>query len=350
LQPDRILVLKLRAIGDVVLSTAVLPSLRTAFPNSEIHFLTETASVPVVQHNPNIDRVWELSLGKWAKLPAGRGVLESLRFVKTIRAQHFDLVFDLFGNPRSAFLSCISGAPRRVGFRFRGRKYAYNIRVSPRGDRVHEVEFNLDALREADITIQSPEPFFPISETDSQKIDRWIAEEGIQNGFLIGIHPWGSWPAKRWPLASFSAITDWLVTRYDARVVVLWGPGEREQAEAVVRAAQSSIHLAPQTTLSELGALLARCKLVIANDSGPMHIAAAVGTPTVGIFGPTNPKLQGPYGPKNTAAFKEGLTCLGCNRLTCPDGSCMNRLSVEEVAKVVEGVIERNYAHLSKTT
>ncbi len=351
MNPDRILVIKLRAIGDVVLSTAVLPSLRAAFPDSEIHFLTETASIPVIQGNPNVDLVWELQLGKWAKMPAWRGAFESLRFVMAIRARHFDMVFDLFGNPRSAFLTWISGARRRVGYRFRGRKYAYNVLVKPRGDRVHEVEFNLDALRQAGIPIQSAEPFFPVTETDSWVIDHWLVEKGIQNGFLVGIHPWGSWPAKRWPLASFSALADWLVERYDAQVVVLWGPGERKHAEAVVRGAREKSHLAPQTSLSELGVLLARCSLVVANDSGPMHIAAAVGTSTVGIFGPTNPNLQGPYGPKNAVAYKEGLTCLGCNRLTCPDGgSCMNRLSLEEVARVVEGVIERNNAHLSKTT
>lgn len=338
MRPKRILVIKLRAIGDVVLSTAVLPGLREAYPDSEIHFLTETPSLPVVEGNPYIDQVVELSRGRSGRLR------ESLLFLKQVRSAQYDLVFDLFGNPRSALITWVSGAKTRVGFRFRGRSYAYNLCLPPRGDRIHEVEFNLDALRALKINVESPRPFFPVSENDSRIIQDWLdktVEE--KNKLLVGIHPWGSWEAKRWPIACFARLCDWLVTEYGATVVVMWGPGEKHVAESVLSMAEKPLYLAPQTSLRESAALLKRCQLVIANDSGPMHISAAVETPTVGIFGPTSHKLQGPYGHQHSTATLSGLKCLGCNKLTCPIGlPCMKELTVEMVANVVKDTIQKN--------
>lgn len=343
MQPQRILVIKLRAIGDVVLSTAVLPSLRTRYPDSEIHFLTETPSLPVVEGNPFVDQVVELAQGKWARLSGMRGILESIRFALRIRAARYDLVIDLFGNPRSAFLTWISGAPKRVGFRFRGRSYAYTLCVEPRGDRIHEVAFNLDALQALKINLKSPVPSFPVSENDSANIQDWLNTRAESVSFLVGIHPWGSWEAKRWLLKYFAELADRLVLEYGAKVIILWGPGEKQVAESVIRMGKNQLLLAPQTSLKELGALLKRCDLVIANDSGPMHIAAALGTPTVGIFGPTNHKLQGPYGEQHATAYLHGLSCLGCNRLQCPIGlTCMKDLSVDRVAGVVRETIRKS--------
>lgn len=330
MKPAKILVIKLRAIGDVVLSTAVLPNLKAAYPDARIHFLTERPSSPVVEENPDTDRV--LVLPSRSAFQSGwKYNVTMVQFLNQIRQQKYDLVFDLFGNPRSALITWLSGSPNRVGYRFRGRVLAYNKRIEPRGDRVHEVEFNLDALRGMGIPVGEIHPQFYFRSEHVQKIESWLQDALPSCEFLIAMHPWGSWKAKRWPLSSFAELATRLIRFLNARVVVLWGPGEKEVAKEVCALSEEELTLAPSTTLMELGALLSRCDLVIANDSGPMHIAAAVGTPTIGLFGPTNPDLQGPYGPKGLAVYNQAVSCIGCNRLECPDGRCMTDLGVNQV-------------------
>lgn len=337
----RILIIKLRAVGDVVMATAALPSLRKAYPEAEIHFMTEKACRPVLEGNPLIDRILDVPPDPWGNPFQPESWLAFFRFIRRFRNQRYDLVLDLFGNPRSAWLSLLSRGRVRVGFDFRGRKLAYNKRISPRGDRIHEVEFNLDAVRALGIPVVRPEPMFPFSKTDADAMERWLNENRLNGRFLAALHVWGSWPAKRWGIRKFADLADRLAERYGAKIILLWGPGEKTHAEAVQKIARCETVLAPRTTLKQLGALLSLCGLVVANDSGPMHIAAAVGTPTVGIFGPTNWKLQGPYGKKSAAVYKRDLSCLGCNKLECGDRTCMETLGVEEVMEAVGKVIGR---------
>lgn len=338
----KILVIKLRAIGDVVLSTAVLPNLRNAYHDSEIHFLVESSGREVVEDNPYIDRIIVLERHKWEDLSFRARCRENLRFMKQLRAEKYDVVFDLFGNPRSALLTWITGARHRVGFSFRGRKIAYNHRVEPRGDRVHEVAFNLDALISFGLPIRDESISFFIKQSDRQAVEKWFHEEGLDNSFVVGLHTWGSWSAKRWGFEKFAGLADRLMASSHARIVLLWGPGEKEYAERVQELAKNQLILAPPTTLKELGALLSLCQLVVANDSGPMHISAAVGTPTVGIFGPTNWRLQGPYGRRNRAVYHKNLTCLGCNKLECAQRTCMEELEVDEVYRVISTIVDES--------
>ena len=337
----KILVIKLRAIGDVVLATAVLPNLRSAYPHSEIHFLVESSGREVVEGNPNVDRVVVLPRKEWESLPIRARYRENVRFIKQLRSHKYDLVFDLFGNPRSAILTLFTGARIRVGFAFRGRKIAYNHKVRPRGAHIHEVEFNLDALRHLDIPIICKSPHFPVNPSNKRSLQKWLIKHDLKGAFLVGIHAWGSWDAKRWELEKFARLADRLINMYRAEIILLWGPGERDYVQQVRALMNHSACLAPETNLKELGSLISLCQLVVANDSGPMHIAAAVGTPTVGIFGPTNYRLQGPYGRQHGVAYKKDLICLGCNRLECMERTCMDTLEVDDVIQVIENTLDK---------
>ncbi len=347
---SRILVIKLRAIGDVVLATAVLPNLRKAFPEAEIHFLTEKPSLPVLEGNPFVDRTDIVPADPWSRSGNTSSWAEFFQFIKRLRRARYDLVFDLFGNPRSAWLTAWSGAGIRVGFDFRGRRFAYNRVAEPRGGRVHEVEFNLDALRRIGVPVIDSRPLFPLGPGEVESAGQWLSKNKIRAGKLAALHVWGSWPAKRWGLDAFARLGDALVHDRGFEVVLLWGPGEKRYAETVRDRMRRPCILAPELTLKGLGALLARCALVVANDSGPMHISAAVGTPTVGIFGPTHWRLQGPYGEKNVPVFKKGMECLGCNRLECGDPRCMETLGVEEVLEAVDRALKRKNVTPRKNT
>lgn len=316
----RILVVKPRAIGDVLLSTAVLPDLRREFKNSSIDFLVEDFASPVLEGNPYIDKV----------ITFGTKSDSSFSIISKIRRRHFDLVIDLFANPRTAVITLLSGAKYRVGFPFKWRRFAYNILVSPRGGEVHNVEFNLDALRRLGIEITSRAPVFFLDDRSKEFAGTFISNNGLEEGDFISINIGGGWDIKRWPVEKFIELCGMIDSRLHRRVVVLYGPSEEAEAARIARS--SGAVLAPQTSLKEMGAILKASELLVTNDSGPMHIAAALGVPTLAIFGPTSPHLQGPYGNVSEIVRNEKLGCLECNLTKCPIGNpCMKELDAEIV-------------------
>jgi ADP-heptose:LPS heptosyltransferase len=329
----RILVIKLRAIGDVLLSTIVTKNLRLAYPLAQIHYLTESPSVEVLRGNPFIDDV----------LVYDRKSMSGLGLIRAVRRGGYDVVIDLFGNPRTALLTRLSGAGQRVGFRFRGRSYAYNIVAEPRGNRVHNTEFNLDALGALGVAIQDRSIYFSYDDADVRCVESFLPPAFTRGSFVVCINSGGGWYTKRWGLDRFAALADHLVAEYNALIVLPWGPGQLPEAEEIRKKMTGEAFIPPATTLRQLGALLKRCTIVVSNDSGPMHIAAAVGTPVLGIYGPTDPLLQGPYGDKHVVVRNEGLDCLGCNLTSCPIGHpCMLGLSVETVLQGVRQLLAKN--------
>jgi heptosyltransferase III len=328
-----ILIIKLRAVGDVLLSTIVTPNLRRAFPNARIDFLTEPPSVDILRGNPSVDNTLVFNIA----------TMSGLSLIRMVRQRKYDLVIDLFGNPRTALVTYLSKAPYRVGFRFRQRAYAYNILVEPRGGTVHNTQFNLDALEAIGVPITERSLQFRFSKEDEDYVSGFVSKVAGKGDLVVGINTGGGWYTKRWGLAQYAELADRLVTESGARVLLLWGPGQREDVERLQGLMKSKAVIPPATTLKQLGALLRICTFVVSNDSGPMHLAAAVGTPVLGIFGPTNPLLQGPYGSKNMTVRKEGLDCLGCNLTKCPIGNiCMAELSVDDVMRAVRSLMGRN--------
>jgi lipopolysaccharide heptosyltransferase II len=318
----KILVIKLRAIGDVLLSTVVLENLRSAFPQATIDFLTEKPSRDVIEGNPAVHGILIFD----SKVQSG------ISLIARVRARRYDLVIDLFGNPRSALVTLFSGAPYRVGYRFKWRQYCYNIVVEPRGGEKHNTEFNLDALRAMDLPISKSSIFFPVGSDAIQFAERFFRDQKLSDRFVVALNPGGGWYTKRWPLRQFAEFGDLVAGKLGAQTLVIWGPGELPLAEEIQRSMRHPSILIPPCGLKELGAVLRRCRVMVTNDSGPMHIAAATGTPVVAIFGPTRPHLQGPFGNEAEVVQNQKLFCLGCNLTKCPIGNpCMEDLSVEKV-------------------
>jgi lipopolysaccharide heptosyltransferase II len=331
---QKILVIKLRAIGDVILATPVLENLRRVFPQAQIDFLTEAACAPIVAGHPALNEILVLDR---KRAGAGR------RLIRQVRQRHYDVVFDLFGNPRSAVVAWLSGAPQRVGFRFRVRRYAYNVKVEPRGDRVHEVEFNLDALRALQIPISTRQLQVAVDAESEHFAAQFWRENGLENRVAIGLNASGGWYTKRWPLEFFAQLGERLHRERNAAVLLMWGPGEYEEAKTLAQMMHTPALLAPAANLKQLAALLSRLTLLVSNDSGPMHLAAAVRTRVVGIYGPTRPDLQGPWGEGHEVVVKTGLACLGCNGVTCKISTheCMKKLEVEAVWEAVQRCLKK---------
>ncbi len=327
------LIIKPRAIGDVLLATPVIRNLKLKFAHLKIDFLCERFTSDVVAGNQFLRDV--LSFDKKND--------STISLISLVREKKYDVVIDLFGNPRTALITRFSGAQYRIGFPFRGRAYAYTIHVTPRGGEVHNVHFNLDVLRHCGIPIGSADPEFPLTQSHRDFADEWLKEQGIANSRMIGINPSGGWYTKKWNPGSFARLADRLSQQMQYPILYFWGPGEHEEVQKIQKLMTSKSFAIPQTTLKEMGAFLERCSYLVSNDSGPMHIAASLGVPTLGIFGPTNPHLQGPYGEKNHWVRNESLDCLECNLTECPIGNvCMKDLSVDVVFNAFQHLVKKN--------
>ena len=319
---SRILVIKLRAIGDVLLSTPVVQNLHDHFPLAQIDFLTDKFAADVVIGNPWLSKV----------ITFDRKSDSSVGIIRQVREKKYDLIIDLFSNPRSAIITGLSGARFRAGFPFRWRKYAYNIIIPPRTGNIHNIDFNLDALRRLGIPVHHFQPYFPLADREKQFATEWFRGESLDGKPVIGLNPSGGWYTKRWGFEHYARLGDLISQNYSASIILLWGPGEEDDVRFIQKQMKMPGHVIPKTTLSQLGAFINRCAFIVSNDSGPMHIAASLGIPTLGIFGPTNPRQQGPYGDNHRWVRNEELDCLECSLTACPIGNiCMTRLEVERV-------------------
>lgn len=336
----RILLIKPRAIGDVLLSTPVLPNLREEFPTAQIDFLVERFAAPVLDGNPFIDNVISFDTKSQT----------SLSIIMRVRKSKYDLIIDLFANPRSAVITMFSGAKYKVGYPFKWRRFAYDILVPPRKDEHHNVEFNLDALRAIEVPIQSALPQFVLTEESKLFAREFLEEHGLSPNKFVAINVGGGWEIKRWKVDKLIELCRMIHEKLHLQAVVLYGPSEAADAERISVA--SNVILAPQTSLMEMGAIMKESLFLITNDSGPMHIAASSDVPTLAIFGPTNPRAQGPYGNISEIVRNEKLDCLECNLTRCPIGNpCMKELEAENVFErlliLISKIEKRKAEHLA---
>ena len=301
----RILIIKPSALGDVVHALPTINRIRQRFPDAHIAWLVNDALASLLKHSPIINEVIPFPRHQYAELPA---------LVHRLRQYRFDIVIDLQGLLRSGLMSRLTRAPRRIGLSDarEGARFFYNEIVDV--PRAHAVDRYLLAARHLGCEAGSIE--FPLG------VSAQIKSEG-----LIAVNPSARWETKLWGNDKFAE----LVRRLPRERVVLTGSsGERDTIE---RIAQGSRNLAGQTDLFQLAELYRRCAVVITNDSGPMHIAAAVGTPVVGIFGPTDPALTGPYG-KQHVVLRAGIPCSPCFKGHCVNPvlmECMKLITVEQV-------------------
>jgi lipopolysaccharide heptosyltransferase II len=323
---NKILLIKPRGIGDIVLSTIVLDNLGSFFPSAEIHYLVEEFAKQSVENNPLVKKIHTMQKTEFAYFVARR-----------IRNEKYDLIIDMWSNPRSAQITFLSGAKYRLGYSYRGRRYAYNIKANAgRGD-VHSAEHNLELLKAIDIPITSKNIHYHINKNSQQKADRFIKESKLINKTIIGIIPSGGWESKRCDAEKWIDICRELINQFDVSLLLLWGPGDETDVEKIKSELKDEIVVSPETDVAEMATLIYNCDLIIANDSGPMHIAAALNIPTLGLFGPTDPKNHGPYNTNSDYIIRDDLHCIICNKLTCPyDHECMKELPVDEVMLKVE--------------
>jgi lipopolysaccharide heptosyltransferase III len=324
--PSNILVIKLRYLGDVLLATPTLHALKSAFPAASLSVLVNRGTEDILRANPHVDEI----------IPLDRGSLfQQCRFVWEIRCRHFDTVVDLTDGDRAALLTWNSGAPVRIGFnaeqRWTGRCYTTVVSVEAGA---HRVERDLAALAPLGVAARERVPRIWLMPEDDAKVEQLVGEMGIpRDRRWVVIQPGARYWFKAWPVERFAELADRLTDTLGCQVLVGGNPQEEALTQSVVALAKSRpLSIAGRSDIRILAALLTRSALFVGNDTGAMHIAAAVGTPVVGLFGPSNPAEWGPRGGPAETIYK-GLDCRICFHPTCRRGeeNCMKLIGVQEV-------------------
>ena len=337
----RILLIRLRFIGDVVLTTPLIRAIRNQFPKAELVYLAEDGPAAILQDQPELDAVIPFERERLGKTPVITRLMEHARFFRMLRRKQFDLVIDLFGNPRSALLTAVTGARYRVGFDVRGRGMAYNVKIRRTGS-IRVTDAYLDAWRTLGFPVVDDRTSLVIGESSRNWAMNWMETQDLAGHWpLVGLNPGASWPAKRWRPERFAALADALITRTGAKIVLIQGPNQETFVEATRSAMTGRATVAPLTSLPHLAALIQNCAVFVSNDSGPMHIAAAVGTPTIGLFGPSKPEIWFPYLPEQGHAGLRPEVPDCCGRDVCLRATpCMDELSVSRVCEAVERALQ----------
>ena len=335
---DAFLLVRLGALGDVVHAIPVAAALRRAFRSARIDWLVSAKHREILDLVPVIDR--RLVINDRADASGGASLVAAIR---ELRRSRYDAAIDLQGLIKSALLARASGAPRVIGFssayaRERAARVFYTEAHDPgRGglydprETRHVVDINLGILER--LGVRSPEREFPIEDVSSAAARR-IAD--ATSGRYALLNPGAAWPNKRWPPDRLAALAAHLRHRHGLTSVVLWGPGEEQLAAAVVSAAPDAAVLSPRTTIRDVGALARGASLMVSGDTGPTHIASALGTPLVGIYGPTRPSRNGPMSALDITVSRD--TICQCHHLRrCRlDRMCLLDIEVAEVAAAVD--------------
>ena len=334
----KILCIKPRGIGDIILSTIILDNLIAYFPSVKIDYLTEEFAQSSVENNPLVNKVLTM---KKTDL--------SLKTALKVRKENYDLILDLWSNPWTAQITFFSGVKYRTGFAYRGRKYAYNILATSKRGEHHSAEHNLELLKALNIPIISRHIYYFVSEKE-ELFGKYFIEKNIPQGYsVMGIIPSGGWSSKRCNKEKWVEICNAISEKYRTKFIILWGPGDEADADYITQSLPEQAVLAPKTDLTSMAGIIKHCSLVISNDSGPMHMAAAMGIPTLGLFGPTNPKMHRPYSENSTYVIKDDLSCIICNHTECPyKHECFTELPVEKVLEKIEYLIEKSRIKIIK--
>lgn len=336
-----ILIIKLSAIGDVVHTLPSLAAIRKRYPAAHITWVIEEDASDIIAGHPCLDRILVSRRKHWIrnlrKLRDARKTIGEIHsFVMSLRDRKYDLVVDFHGLFKSAVLVLLSRGGRKVGYDSMQELSGLFLNEKVYEDMAkHAVDRYLDIARHLDAPVQTPEFHIHIEEENRKRVTQLLAEGGINRGDrFVAINPVALWDTKMWEDQKFAELCDRIVG--ELKKVVVFTGGRNDETVRHIRSFMHypSVDLTGRTTLRDLACLYGRAALVVTTDSGPMHVAAAVGTPTVALFGPTDPARTGPYGVAHTV-IRAGLPCSPCFLKTCETRRCMREIFVESVFQAV---------------
>jgi len=338
-----ILIVKLSAIGDVIHTLPSLAALRELYPEAHITWVVEEAAAGLVNNHPLLNAVLISRRKSWIKyLRKGefsRPLREMRAFLRELRKRPYDLVIDFHGLLKSALIVLLSGGKRKLGYDSMQELSGlfYNEKI-PEDMNKHAVDRYLDFPRHLGAKIAKAQFILPSDNAAQTRMQSLLEKHHLENKKFIAVNPVAYWETKLWDDEKFARLADLIKAKLDIEVV--FTGSEKESIEKITaRMQDKAVNLAGETTLPQLAYLYQKALLLVTTDSGPMHLAAAVGTPVVALFGPTNPQRTGPYGEGHTV-IRADLPCSPCLRKECPNTKCMQDILPEHVMAVIEGKLE----------
>jgi len=336
----KILLIRLDHIGDLLMTTPALRALRTTYPNAEIHLLVKEAPSEVLKLNPNLNRIitfnapWTIASGDKATMG------ETIRVVGRLRRERYDCVIGFRADPREALLSLFTGAPYRLGYGARGGGFCFTHRMEFNKEE-HEIKRALSLLSPLGISSNSGRMDFIFSPDDRDKAEDILRKAGIKTDRkIVGIHPGAASPFKRWTSKGFAELGDLLMKkRY--RVILLGAPGDKDLLQSITGRMKNPAPVACDMSLKVLSALVSRLDCLVCNDSAPSHIAQAVGTRAIILYGPTHDEVTGPLDRKKHTVGRNRVPCSPCwlpgTKFDCQhDFQCWKGLKAETVLNEIE--------------
>jgi heptosyltransferase-3 len=336
--PKRILVIKLKQPGDVLVSTPVINALKAAWPDCHLTYLVPKGTEAMVAGHPGLDGLMVVDR-------RGAAWGETLRFLRQLRQARFDLVLELSGGDRGAFYAFLTGARERLGFTHPGQpfwqRHGCFTRLLPRPPvKMHMVDQNLAAVRALGLHPEHPRLQFFWDSQVEQRVHDLLASLGLAEQPFVVMHPGAGWRFKCWTPSGYARVIEAFENEWGLPVVLTGTQAAHEQdllAALLQECRANPINLVGRLSLKELGALIARARLFFGMDSAPMHLAAAVNTPVVALFGPSGVFNWGPWG-QGHLVIKQDWECLPCGKDGCQGSKvsrCLMELTPEEVLKAM---------------
>src|SRR4030043_562135 len=350
MESQRILVLRLSAVGDVIRTLPAVKALKEYVPASSITWIVEEPSQAFLKSQPEVDEVMLFPRKRWTKgIKSLRGIWgtigEMRGFVKDLRRREFDVVLDFHGILKSGVLSFLSGSPKRIGYNPRSTKEGNflfsNVKVKLPSKSISRFQRNLLLLRGMGMEVKEPKYSLHIPPQDREYVASFFkASSASLHRPLIAIHPGTSPKAifKRWMPDRYAQLADRLVRELNASVLFTWGEGELEWVEGIRKEMKEPSLLGPKTeSLTQLGEVYRRCALYIGGDTGPMHIVSLMRIPAVVIYGPTDPIENEPF--KKHIKVRKEVGCNPCHEYSCKRLVCLKAISAEEVFKATKEIL-----------
>ncbi len=331
----RILIFNVNWLGDVLFSTAAIRNIRRNFPGSFIACAIPSRCYPVLKGNPHLDEVIIFD-----EKDRHKSLMARLNFVTLLKSKKFDTVFLLHRSFSRALICRLAGISERIGHHTPKRAFLLSKSIPvPRKDSLHRIDYYLDVVEKSGLRVEDRYLEFFFSDEDKKAVDQFLIKNNVgPDDFLVALNPGGNWLPKRWPKEYWAVLADKLISQQQAKVVFTGSISDLQLVGQIASLMSNKPLIASGVfNIKQLAALAKQSAVFVTADTGPLHIANAVGARCVAIFGPTSPEITGPYPATNAVLLQKNVGCaIPCYKVRCNDNRCMKAVSADEVLEAVK--------------
>ncbi len=340
LDTNRILIVNVNWLGDVLFTTPFIKAIRKKYPRSFIACMAMPRCKQILEDCPYLDEIIIYDQDGEHK-----SILGKLKIIKELKKRRFDKAFLLHRSFTRALITFLSGIKIRVGYNTKRRGFLLTKALEEPPLNTHKVEYFLNIASKYGAETDDKSYEFFVRDSDRERMNDFLRKCGVKgDNLLVVLNPGGNWPPKRWPKERFAKLTDRLSDELGAKIVITGAPKDFNLARDIVALSRARpINAAGSTSIGALAALMDRADLVVSSDSGPMHIAVGIKAKVIALFGPTSDSVTGPYGNGNYAVIKKRIECaIPCYNFNCRDYRCMKAITVDEVFEKAKEMLDEN--------